>query len=273
MEKQRFLVALILIPIFIATNILGGIWFSTVVTLFVSIAAWEYSRLFRVRGARPADLLIVGSTVLLCVSHHFYEFQYDMYILLVTAMVAITWHLIQYEKGRDQGATDFAVTLSAIFYVGYLGSFMFWARHLTEGEWLIFTFFPSVWAGDTGAYMIGRKIGKHKMSPRLSPNKSWEGYISGVVFSVLITVLLVFLYQNIGMNPNTISLTDAVFIGLVMGVFPTLGDLGASMIKRQMGVKDSGKLLPGHGGVFDRIDSWLWMGVLSFLLLSTGLIG
>ena len=127
---------------------------------------------------------------------------------------------------------------------------------------------PAVWLADSGAYFIGRKYGSHKMTPRLSPNKSWEGYFGGIVFSVIGTALLVQIYYQLGLElTSQITPSRAVMIGILMSVIPTLGDLGESMIKRQTGKKDSGTILPGHGGMFDRIDSWLWAAVIGYFAI------
>jgi phosphatidate cytidylyltransferase len=126
----------------------------------------------------------------------------------------------------------------------------------------------SVWMADSGAYLIGRKIGRHKMTPRLSPKKSWEGYLAGIFFGVAGGALLAALW-GVWQGPDTtISPIDGALLGLALSVLTILGDLGESMIKRQVGIKDSSHLLPGHGGAFDRIDSWLWAGVLGFYLIA-----
>jgi phosphatidate cytidylyltransferase len=106
-----------------------------------------------------------------------------------------------------------------------------------------------------------------KLSPRLSPKKTWEGFFGGLAFAVVLTTALTAVWQ-LGAGPGTaIQPLRGALLGLVMGIFPTLGDLGESMIKRQAGVKDSSNLIPGHGGAFDRIDSWLWAGILGYYLI------
>ena len=141
-------------------------------------------------------------------------------------------------------------------------------RNLGDGEWWILVVLPAVWLADSGAYFIGSKFGRSKMTPRLSPNKSWEGYFGGITFAVIGTPLLVQWYYQLGLNPDgEITIVRAAVIGILMGIVPTLGDLGESMIKRQMGKKDSGTLLPGHGGIFDRIDSWLWAAPFGYFAI------
>jgi phosphatidate cytidylyltransferase len=105
------------------------------------------------------------------------------------------------------------------------------------------------------------------LSPRLSPKKTWEGYFGGILVAVILTPLLVVLLRLVAGPDSAITPLRGIWVGLVMGIIPTLGDLGESMIKRQRGVKDSGNLLPGHGGAFDRIDSWLWAVVIGYYMI------
>ena len=131
----------------------------------------------------------------------------------------------------------------------------------------------AVWVADTAAYFIGTAYGKRRLAPRLSPKKSWEGYLSGVFFGILLTPLFLFLFQRLGLPSDpAFSLTNASLLGFALSVLPTFGDLGESMIKRQMKVKDASQLLPGHGGVLDRIDSWLWALPIAYYLVQFGFL-
>ena len=123
---------------------------------------------------------------------------------------------------------------------------------------------PAVWLADSGAYFIGKRLGRRKFSPRLSPTKTWEGYLAGVLTGTLGAALLALVWR-IGAGPDTaVTFWRAGLLGFILSVVTPLGDLGESMIKRQVGAKDSSQLLPGHGGAFDRIDSLLWCGVIGY---------
>jgi phosphatidate cytidylyltransferase len=126
---------------------------------------------------------------------------------------------------------------------------------------------PAVWLADTGAYSIGAAYGRHKLSPRLSPKKTWEGYWAGVFTSVVGAMFLAFAYGRWGNLGGDISLPQAALLGLLLGLLTPLGDLGESMFKRQAHLKDSSDVIPGHGGFFDRIDSWLWAAVIGYYYL------
>ena len=268
MLRQRVIVAIILLPIGLAAIFAGGLWFFGLIALILGLAAWEYAGLFRTGGYQPSGFLVVSGVLAILISRYLASFDYDPWLLPLLLLISISYHLVTYERGRDQAATDFASTLGGIFYLGLLGSYFISLRALPEGEWWLLVALPAVWLADSGAYFIGTKFGRHRLSPRLSPKKSWEGYLGGIVVGVLGTPLLLLLYQQLGLAPDSaITTGNAVVVGAAMALFPTLGDLGVSMIKRQVGVKDSGNLLPGHGGALDRIDSWLWAAVISYYLI------
>jgi phosphatidate cytidylyltransferase len=138
-------------------------------------------------------------------------------------------------------------------------------RYLPDGKWWFLLVLPAVWIADSGAYWIGSRWGRRKLSPRLSPGKTWEGYAGGVVAGALGGAGLAAVW---GMVAPSITLWAGAGIGFILAVLTPLGDLGESMIKRQAGAKDSSNIIPGHGGVMDRIDSWIWAGVIGYYLVA-----
>jgi phosphatidate cytidylyltransferase len=126
---------------------------------------------------------------------------------------------------------------------------------------LIIAIFASIWVCDSAAYFIGSAVGKHKLFPRVSPNKSWEGAIAGFIFAVITLIAAHTLLLD------EISMVDAVIIGIIVGVFGQFGDLIESLVKRDAGVKDSSSIIPGHGGIFDRFDSILFSAPCIFLYI------
>lgn len=268
MLRQRVLVALALLPFIIYIIFLGGYFFTILMSLALGITAWEFSKLFQNSNINPSGILIVLGSIIFAFARLMAGFEYDPLIISGLILFSMTLHLRKYEKGSEDAATEFSITLAGIFYIGFLGSYFIAVSELPNGAWWLMLILPAIWWADSGAYFIGSRYGKHKMTPRLSPNKSWEGYFGGILLSALGTPLLYLLYQQLGLNSDiNILLSHSIVIGLLMGIFPTLGDLSESMIKRQAGVKDSGTILPGHGGMFDRIDSWLWGVVIGYYVI------
>lgn len=156
-------------------------------------------------------------------------------------------------------------------HLAYLSGSIF---YLAFPMWMLFTLPPAlimsvlllIWANDSFAYLFGRKIGKTPLFPRLSPNKTWEGTLSGVLGSIVAAFLAYSLFVNDWENLNAVNILTLVGAALVLGFVGTAGDLVESMFKRQMGIKDSGNLLPGHGGVLDRFDSLFLVIPFAFLL-------
>jgi phosphatidate cytidylyltransferase len=267
MLAKRVLVAAILLPIGVAAIWLGGWYLSILVALFMGAAAWEYVSLFRSGGLQPGLFLVVGGTLFLLLGRTINGFGSSAWMISLVVLVCMTYHLVAYERGRDQAATDFAVSLAGIFYIGWLGGYFISLRSLPDGQWWLLIVLAGVMVADSGAYFIGKRFGRHKLSPRLSPKKTWEGYFGGILVGVPLTTLFAYLFSLAAGPGAGITPLWGALIGLVMAVLPTLGDLGESMVKRQMGVKDSGNILPGHGGAFDRIDAWLWAVVIGYYLV------
>jgi phosphatidate cytidylyltransferase len=267
MLLKRVLVAIVLLPIGLAAIIAGGWYLTALVAVFMGVAAWEYVTLFRAGGLQPAGVLVIGGTLLFVLSRNINGFNSAPWMISLFILLSMTYHLVTYEHGRDQAGTDFAVTLAGMFYIGWIGAYFISLRNLPEGLWWILVVLPAVWFADSAAYFIGKRFGRHHLCPRLSPKKTWEGYLGGIIVGVLLTAGFAAILQMWAGADSPITPLRGALMGLIMGVFPTLGDLGESMIKRQMGVKDSGKLLPGHGGAFDRIDSWLWAVVIGYYIV------
>jgi phosphatidate cytidylyltransferase len=263
--RQRVIVAAVLLPIGLVLIYFGDWAFAAFIALILGLAAWEYARIFKNGDFQPASFLVIGGAVILAIGRAWNGFASSDWLISLLILASMTYHLITFERGRDRAASDFAVTLSGIFYIGWLGSYLISLRNLPNGMWWVLIVLPAVWLADSGAYFVGKSIGKRKFSPRLSPKKTWEGYIGGVVTGTLGTALLAILWNLI--EPDLMTPVQAGLIGLILSLVTVLGDLGESMIKRQFGIKDSSNLIPGHGGAFDRIDSWIWAGVIGFYIV------
>jgi len=267
MLLKRTLVVIVLLPIGLVFIWLGGWAYTALIALILSLAAWEYVQLFRAGGLQPSPILVILGTLGLVLGRAVSGFDSAGWMVSLLVIAAMSFHLFAYERGRDQAGTDFGITLGGALYFGWIGAYLVALRQLPDGMWWILLVLPTVWFADSGAYFIGRSFGKHKLSPRLSPKKTWEGYLGGVFFGVLGGALLAYVLSFWAAPGSGITPINGAIMGLVLSIITPLGDLGESMIKRQVGKKDSGNLLPGHGGVFDRIDSWLWAGVLGYYLI------
>jgi phosphatidate cytidylyltransferase len=177
----------------------------------------------------------------------------------------MAWHTLDYERGATLAGTDFALTLTGLVYVGWIGAYFISLRGMDDGLWWFMTALPAVWIADSAAYLAGHRFGRHRLAPRLSPKKSVEGYLAGILGGALGSWALTLLWQIGAGTSSSINPGRGLLLGLVIGTLAPIGDLGISMFKRQLGIKDTGRLLPGHGGALDRIDSWLWASVIGYL--------
>jgi phosphatidate cytidylyltransferase len=268
MLRQRVLVAALLLPIGLTVIYVGGMAFTLFITLLLGIAAWEYAKLFKVGKHQPSEILTVTGTVAIVLGRGIHGFESADWIVGITILGSMTYHSIAYERGRSEAGSDFTITLAGALYLGWVGAYLLSLRDLPNGMWWFLIALPSVWTADTGAYFLGSKYGKRLLTPRLSPKKTWEGLLAGIVTGPAAGLAFAALAQS-QLGPETgITPLRGAILGLVLAVLTPLGDLGASMIKRQFGVKDSGTLFPGHGGAFDRVDTWIWGAILSYYVIT-----
>ena len=270
MLKERVIAAAVLLPIGLAFIYLGSWPFTLFVSLVLGGAAWEFARMFRKGGYQPSTRLLIAGVVALALARGFADHGMQMTLgpalLALLVMVSMAVHVIAYQRGQQQAAVDFVIDMGGILYLGWLGSYLISLRLLErpDGMFAILLALPAVWAADSGAYYFGSRFGKHKIAPRVSPGKSWEGYAGGIGSGVLAGGLLALLYAQF--DPG-FTLARGALLGLALAAVTPLGDLGESLLKRQFGVKDSSHLIPGHGGLMDRIDSWIWAAAISFYIL------
>jgi phosphatidate cytidylyltransferase len=265
---KRTLTALGLAAVGLPAIVYGGIFYFALVTILLVGSAWEYVRLYLAVKYEPHEIVTMAGVLAIATARFFFEGA-AILLFVLFVLLAMTVHIISYERGRDQAAIDFAITVAGIVYLGWLGSYLLDLRQLPQGGWWLMLVLPIVWGGDTGAYSIGAVYGKHKMTPRLSPKKSWEGYFAGLFTSIIVGAFFAYAFSSLGPKPlgDLMTPLQGGFLGLVIGGLAPLGDLGESMLKRQGGLKDSSNVFPGHGGFFDRIDSWIWGAALGFFVI------
>jgi phosphatidate cytidylyltransferase len=265
MLAKRFATLIILIPAVVLLLSLGGWFYFALAFAFLMVGAWEYWNLFRIGGFAPSLPILLVGTATMAFMRHLWGFAYADVALGLLVIIAMGWHVFAYERGDQHSGTDFAITLGGVLYLGWLGSYLISIRSLPDGTYWFMTALPAIWFGDGGAFFIGRSFGKHKISKRVSPNKSWEGYLAGIVVGTLFTAGLAALWHLVA---SEITVLRGAVIGLVVSILSPLGDFGESLFKRQFNVKDSSNLIPGHGGVLDRIDTSLWAALIGYYLIT-----
>jgi phosphatidate cytidylyltransferase len=266
--SKRVLTALGLAAVGLPAIIFGGVFYFLLMAVVLAGSAWEYVRMFRAVRYEPNEIVTIGGVLVIATARFFFV-QTAIPLFVVLVLLAMAVHIVAYERGREQAPVDFAVTVAGVVYLGWLGSYLLDLRQLPQGLWWLMIILPIIWAGDTGAYSIGAVYGKHKMTPRLSPKKSWEGYFAGLFTSVIVGAFFAYAFSSLGPEPlgGLITPLQGGFLGLIIGALVPLGDLGESMFKRQGGLKDSSNIFPGHGGFFDRIDSWIWGAALGYFII------
>ena len=267
MLRQRYFVAAILTPSALFLIHLGGYIYQVAIITLLILSAWEYIRLLRKINLKPALPLVFIGVLLLALSRVFFQFSYNSVLLTLLLFGSAAYHILQHERDIGNPAADFGSTLSVLLYIGFLGPYLISLRALPDGMWWTFLVLPIVWIADTGAFLIGTAFGKRKLAPKTSPNKTWEGYFTGILTGTLGGIGLPLLFVRVFDSGIDITPLEGAILGFIISAAIPLGDLTESMIKRQASCKDSGKLFPGHGGVFDRIDSLFWAAPIGYYLI------
>jgi len=258
MLKKRIITALWGIPLLIVAIWFEQPlpWFTIIVAIWGLLAVLEFYKLVNITKMLPLTYFGLIWTLLFIISPHF---NYDLVIpiLLTSAVVLPLFWLLRHSQ-KDGAFTGWAWTMAGILYIGWLLSYFIALRGLDSGrEWVFLAMFAT-FGSDTAAFFIGRVLGKHHLAPRISPGKTWEGAVGGVLGSVLVSLVLVYFFRL------PLGYGWTILLGLLVSILGQLGDLVESLLKRNMGVKDSGRLIPGHGGFLDRIDSVVIAGIVVY---------
>lgn len=262
--RNRLIVAAIIVPVLVLFVVLGGWFFAIFVAIITGLATYELWQLFHNNGFRPALALMVFFTPMAVIMRQEVGFRFSDAFLALLILAAMFYHVLEQQRGGKNSAISFFITLGGPLYLGWLGGYAVSIRNLEDGMfWLLLVLIINSMA-DTGAYLVGRRFGRHKMFPNVSPLKSWEGYAAGVLTGVL-TGLGVAAILNI-FTPAILP-SHGVLLGLVISVLAPMGDYGESMIKRCFNVKDSSNVLLDHGGFLDRIDSVIWAITIGYYLI------
>ncbi|HVO75873.1 MAG TPA: phosphatidate cytidylyltransferase [Ignavibacteriaceae bacterium] len=264
-NTQRVLVAAAAIPLILAASYFGSIYFMLLILIIAFVSFFEFHSMVKNKGMMTNIFFGFAGIAFLVInqSHYFFDF-YSFTLLFIVFLTGA-------ELFRKKGSAiyNISATLLGTIYLGLLAGALISIREFypkigelyLRGGYLIITLLASIWICDTAAFYGGRKFGKHKLFLRVSPNKSWEGAIFGFFFAIITSILAKILFLHF------ISFETALAIGFIVGTVGQIGDLIESLLKRDSGIKDSSKLIPGHGGVFDRFDSLLYSAPVILLYL------
>jgi phosphatidate cytidylyltransferase len=263
MLKKRVITALWGIPLVII-----AIWFSRpeyTFPLFTIIAAvfglLAVLELYRMTGVSKALPLVVFGSVatVLFIAYPHCTFRFVLPVLL-TLTIAFSLVILLFIRQKEGVFARWAWMVGGILYVGWLLGLLVTLRLDAGRDWVFLALFAT-FGSDTAAYFIGKAIGRHKLAPHISPGKTWEGAIAGIIGGIIIGLLFTL------DTPLQLPLNywQAILLGLLISVFGQLGDLAESLLKRNAGVKDSGSLMPGHGGLLDRMDSVVFAGAAVYV--------
>lgn len=246
----------------------------------IARAVWEFYRICEARGLKAYKVWgTIGTVALISGSWFVFgreafrmpsdfpalSYDFDIIILLVFAVGVFVRQFP--EKLNPEGITTMAVTLFGLMYVAWLSNFITRVNFATVNGrfWVMFLVVVTKFT-DMGAYLVGSTVGRHKMIPRISPKKTWEGTIGGLVFAVGGSLLCLRVLSH-ELRADGLNVVHALWLGVLLGAAAVIGDLAESLIKREAGVKDSSTILPGHGGALDMIDSFLFTAPLLFVYM------
>ncbi len=270
MLRKRVITALWAIPLVVAVVWFDKPlpWFTLFITIYGILAILEFYRLVASTKVVPLAGFGLIWTVLLILSRepdllsilgpHFNLNLLTPLLLTSAVMLSLIWLLLRAPGKRS--FAGWAWTMAGILFVGWLLSYLIALRGMDDGRNWVFLALFTTFASDTAAFFIGRALGRHHLAPNISPGKTWEGAIGGVIGAIIISLFFI-LPTPLKLN---LSWWQAIVLGLLVSIFGQLGDLAESLFKRNMEVKDSGQLIPGHGGFLDRMDSITFAGVMVY---------
>lgn len=301
---KRIVVAAVAIPLIIIATLWGSYWFFLLIALISSISLHEFYGLMRKKGAYPLVSLGLLTGLLVNITFIYERLQIEVYqffmnygfplrmfsqlqlLLVIEILFVLVVIVIELFRSKGSASLNIATTIAGVMVISlcfgtlirlrelfpfgfpvhqFMGStFASDDQLLQINEWggyTVISLFVSIWVCDTAAYFAGSSFGKHKLFPRVSPGKTWEGAIAGLIGAVATMILA----QNFFLG--YLSMAHALVLGTFVGVFGQMGDLVESRMKRDAEVKDSSSLIPGHGGVYDRFDSLVFLAPIVYIYI------
>lgn len=268
----RALSGIVYIGLIIGAVLWGSVGVALLCSVFALIGIFElenmaaYRLLFRWRPAYFIDALIALSAIW---SAYFmfgnsYGFPGHYLMTALPVLLAVRF-LIQIFLRNNKGIFSIAISVFALIYLCIPLCYFIALEYLIHFKWIIVALISMIWINDTGAYLVGCTFGRHRLYEAISPKKSWEGFFGGIIFNIGAGVAFFYMFRHAHVDWSLISW---IVVGICVSVTATVGDLFESMIKRNCDVKDSGSIIPGHGGILDRIDSLLFVVPMLVMLIS-----
>lgn len=271
MLSKRIISSIILLSIFLATLFIDWL-FGLLVTAFIIVGLYEFFTMVETKGINIYKYFGIGIGAMIPLSILFHFELTRSWELLFIGLALLFLILMQFRRRENSGViVAISTTIFGILYVSWFLSFFIKIRYLSGGVGLIFTVILITKLGDIGAYFIGSRFGKSPLIPRISPKKSIEGAIGGLIFSALGALASKPFFPVFGGIPpgrENLAYLQLIFLGLFLGILGQLGDLSESLMKRDCQVKDAGHILPGMGGVLDFIDSLLFTAPAFYFFMS-----
>ena len=270
---QRWLTAVIAIPIVLVFVWFGGWWAFVATAIVVVVGCLEVHTMVLRIGQRPLIWISLGLSILFLVAAMLPQQHLLILEIGIGASILLSFPCFFWREKLEGTLVDWALTLAIAFYIGWPMSLLLLLRqyepavlhpasggllYLPPAIWWLMTTFLGVWSFDGAAFFTGRYFGRHKLAPLISPAKTWEGVIGGLIACIIACLVTTTI-------PLGVPWYLAVLLAILIGVAATFGDLSESLIKRQTHVKDSGQIMPGHGGMLDRMDSLLFVVIVVYI--------
>jgi len=254
---QRVISSLVIIPILLAAVWFGDPWISIIAAFFALLGAFEFYKLADTAGWQPFSILGIVFVLLFLLNTHSEDGRTTP--LLISGAVVLPLIRVLWCSNKEKAFINWAWTIGGIFYIGWTMSHFILLRELGDGRSWVLVVLLVTFASDSVAFLVGRTWGRHRMTPSISPGKTWEGAIGAVIGAVAAMAIMA-----LATGLDRFGYVLLIPLGFLISIFAQIGDLVESMLKRDAGVKDAGKLIPGHGGVLDRLDSLIFTVVLVY---------
>jgi phosphatidate cytidylyltransferase len=264
MLRKRIITAVLGLPLLIAAVWFGKPWFTLFVIGAAILGVVEFYRLASAANTKPLIYFGAVWTILLLLTPYCPDARASTILVTAGIIISLIWILFRFKSSGSTTFSSWAWTVGGVLYIGWMLTYWLYLRDVESGRWWVFLAFLTVFACDTAAFFVGRAWGKHALAAPISPKKTLEGAIGGLIASIVVCAGLGILFAL------PLTWWQLALLGAGIGVLAQIGDLIESLLKRNTCAKDAGNLLPGHGGILDRLDSLLFVGAFVYYIILFG---